>query len=387
MKKLISIFGSTGSIGLTTLNIIDKKKNYFKPYLFSANKNYNLICKQIIKYKPTYFLINSENVYKKVKKKFKFSKINIIKEQEINKIKKKSDITVLAIPGIAGLSPTMLMIKKSKKILIANKESIICGWDIIRNLSKKYKTKLIPVDSEHFSILKLLEKNNLDKVEKVYLTASGGPFLGFGYNKLKKVKPYQALKHPKWNMGKKITIDSSTLMNKVLEFIEAQKLFNIPKEKLDILIHPESLVHAVVKFKNGLTKFIYHDTSMIVPIANAIFDQNLKIVDFLKNKKTIKNLTFKNPDHLNFPIIKILNKANEHPSTSIIINASNEVMVDQFLRKKVPFLSIPLFINQILRDRNYKKYAIRKQKNLKQINAINSWAKNKTIEKIKAKYG
>ena len=134
MKKLISIFVSTGSIGLTTLNIIDKKKNYFKPYLFSANKNYNLICKQIIKYKPTYFLINSENVYKKVKKKFKFSKINIIKEQEINKIKKKSDITVLAIPGIAGLSPTMLMIKKSKKILIANKESIICGWDIIRNI-------------------------------------------------------------------------------------------------------------------------------------------------------------------------------------------------------------------------------------------------------------
>tara|TARA_B100001057_G_scaffold296224_1_gene296360 strand:- start:4851 stop:6014 length:1164 start_codon:yes stop_codon:yes gene_type:complete len=387
MRKLISILGSTGSIGLTTLSIVDKKPKYFKPYIFSANKNYRLICLQIKKYKPTFFFIKNEKIFEKIKKKFKSNRTKIINNFDIKYFSNVSNITVLAIPGIAGLSPTLTMIKKSKKILIANKESIICGWNLINNYSSKYKTEIIPVDSEHYSILKLLQNTNLDSIEKVYLTASGGPFLGYKHDQLKKIKPQHALKHPKWKMGKKITIDSSTLMNKVLEYIEAQKLFKIPNNKLDILIHPESLVHAVIKFKNGLTKFIYHDTSMIVPIANAIFDNNLEIDRFYKVKKNIKNLTFKIPKKSNYPIIKILKKVNEYPSTSIIINASNEVLVDHFLRKKLPFLDIPLMIEKILRDINYKKYAIRNPKDLTQINKINSWAKIKTIQKIKAKYG
>ena len=387
MRKLISILGSTGSIGITTLSIVDKKPKYFKPYIFSANKNYRLICSQIKKYKPTFFFIKNEKIFERIKKKFRSNRTKIINSFDIKYFSNVSNITVLAIPGIAGLSPTLTMIKKSKKILIANKESIICGWNLINNYSSKYKTEIIPVDSEHYSILKLLQNTNLDSIEKVYLTASGGPFLGYKYDQLKKIKPQHALKHPKWKMGKKITIDSSTLMNKVLEYIEAQKLFKIPNNKLDILIHPESLVHAVIKFKNGLTKFIYHDTSMIVPIANAIFDNNLEIDRFYKVKKNIKNLTFKIPKKSNFPIIKILKKVNEYPSTSIIINASNEVLVDHFLRKKLPFLDIPLMIEKILRDINYKKYAIRNPKDLTQINKINSWAKIKTIQKIKAKYG
>ena len=386
MNKLISILGSTGSIGLTTLKIVDKKKNYFKPYLFAANKNFKLICKQVQKYKPQFFLIKNQLIFEKVKKKFKNHKTQIINNLQINLIKKNSYITVAAIPGIAGLAPTIFMIQKSKKMLLANKESIICGWSLIEKYSLKHKTKIIPIDSEHFSIMKILENTQLDMIEKVYLTASGGPFLGFTNNQLKKIRPHDALKHPKWNMGKKITIDSSTLMNKVLEHIEAQKLFKLTNEKLGILIHPESLVHAVVKLKNGLTKFIYHDTSMIVPIANAIFDKNLNIENFFHIKKGIKNLTFKNPDQKNFPIIRILNKVNKYPSTSIIVNASNEVLVDHFLRKKVPFLDIPLTIDKILRDRNYKKYAIKTPKDLKQINIINSWAKLKTLEKIKEKY-
>ena len=387
MKKLISILGSTGSIGISTLKIVDKKKSYFKPYLFSANKNSKIISSQIKKYNPKFFLINDKNVLKKIKKKFKNHKTKIINNLELNLLKKKSDITVLAIPGIAGLDPTIKMIKKTKKMLIANKESIICGWSIIKKDSFKYKTNIIPIDSEHFSIFKLLEKNNLNKIKKVYLTASGGPFLGFKNSQLKKIQPHHALKHPKWKMGNKISIDSSTLMNKVLEYIEAQKLFNISKEKLEILIHPESLVHAVIKLKNGLTKFIYHDTSMIIPIANAIFDKNLEIDNFFKDSRKIENLTFKKPNKNNFPIIKILNKVNEHPSTPIIVNASNEVLVQQFLRKKVPFLAIPSIIHKILSDRNYRKYAIRKPKDLEQINKINSWAKLKTMEKIVATYG
>jgi len=386
MKKFISILGSTGSVGLNTLKIINRKKKYLKPYLFSSNKNYNLICHQIKKYKPIIFLINDEKVFKKVKKKFIRSRTKIINNLQTSDLKKISDITVLAISGIAGLSPTLLMIKKSKKILIANKESIICGWNLILKNLILYKTKFIPIDSEHFSIFQILENSKFDQIEKVYLTASGGPFLGFKKKQLRNIKPKHALSHPKWSMGKKISVDSSTLMNKVLEYIEAQKLFNLPKEKLDILIHPESLVHAIVKFKNGLSKFIYHETSMQIPIANAIFDYKINMNIFIKNDNTIKNLSFKTPDSNNYPIIKILKRANEHPSTSIIINASNEVLVDHFLRKKVPFLSIPIIIKEILGDRNYKKYAIRKPKNLNQIYEINSWAKTKTLEKIGTKY-
>ena len=386
MKKFISILGSTGSIGLNTLKIINKKKKYLKPYLFSSNKNYNLICHQIKNYKPIIFLINDEKVFKKVKKKFIRSRTKIVNNLQASDLKKISDITVLAISGIAGLSPTLLMIKKSKKILIANKESIICGWNLILKNLILYKTKLIPIDSEHFSIFQIIENSKFDQIEKVYLTASGGPFLGFTKKQLRNIKPKHALSHPKWSMGKKISVDSSTLMNKVLEYIEAQKLFNLPKEKLDILIHPESLIHAIVKFKNGLSKFIYHETSMQIPIANAIFDNKINMNTFIKNDNTIKNLSFKIPDSNNYPIIKILKRANEHPSTSIIINASNEVLVDHFLRKKVPFLSIPIIIKEILGDRNYKKYAIRKPKNLNQIYEINSWAKTKTLEKIGTKY-
>ncbi len=387
MKKKISILGSTGSIGISTLKILDKKKNFFSPYLFSANKNYNLICSQIKKYKPNFFLVNDKKVFEKIKKKFKFSKTKIINILDPKKIKKKSDISVLAVPGIAGLFPTIFMIKKSKKLLLANKESIICGWNLINNLSFKHKTKIIPIDSEHFSIFNLLKNIRLSEIKKVYLTASGGPFLNYKVNQLKKIKPQDALRHPKWKMGKKITIDSSTLMNKILEYIEAQKLFKLKKNKLDILIHPESLVHAIVKFNNGLVKFIYHDTSMIIPIANALLEKNTHIDSFIKDKNKIENLTFLTPNKKNFPVINLLNKVNEFPSSSIIVNASNELLVDYFLRKKVPFLGIPIIIDEILRDRNYKKYAIRKPKDLKQIIKINSWAKQKTLEKIKRKYG
>ena len=189
-------------------------------------------------------------------------------------------------------------------------------------------------------------------------------------------------------MGKKITIDSSTLMNKILELIEAQKLFNIPENKLEILIHPESLVHAIVEFKNGLTKFLYHQTSMKIPIANALFDSKINIKDFLnlkprnnfKNK--IDNLSFQNVDPKIFPIIKLKKRLNEYPSTPIIINAANEILVDQFLQKNIPFLKIYKTIMTILNDRNYRKYAIRKPKNINQILTINNWAKLNTLKII-----
>ena len=383
MKKKISILGSTGSVGLTTLKIIDQKKLFFSINLLSANKNFKIICKQIYKYKPKIFVVTDEKIFKKVYFKFKKKNIRIYNNFKNIKLIKKNDITISAIPGIAGLEPTLQIIKFSKKILIANKESIICGWNLIKSEAKKYKSKIIPVDSEHFSILKLIKDHKLSEINKVYLTASGGPFLNYKKNKFKNIKPKDALKHPKWKMGKKISIDSATLVNKMLELIEAQKIFNLPDNKLEILIHPESLVHAVIEFKNGIKKFIYHDTSMIIPLANAIFEESLNIDLFHKKKKSsIESLKFKKVDKKIFPIIKIKKRLNEYPSTPIIINASNEILVDQFLNKKLPFLSIHKIIMAILNDRNYKKYAIRNPKNISQINIIDKWAKKTTMKKL-----
>ena len=383
MKKTISILGSTGSIGLTTLGIIDKKKNIFNIFLLYANQNTNLISKQIKKYKPNFFVIRNKKVYNKIKNKFKKNKTKILNSLENLNFKKKIDISVSAIPGIEGLKPTIKVIKNSNKILIANKESVICGWDLIKkSLSKK--TKLIPVDSEHFSIFKLLKNHKIDEIDKIYITASGGPFLRYKKKQFKSITPSKALMHPKWKMGKKISIDSSTLMNKIFEVIEAQKLFNIPYNKLDILIHPESLVHAIVEFKNGLTKFIYHDTSMIIPLANAIFDDNLFIKDFLKKKtnKFSEKLIFEKVNPKIFPAIKLKKKLGEYPSSPIIINAVNDILVEQFLKKRIAFLSIFKLIMSILNDSNYKKYAIRKPKNLNEIIKIDTWSRKAILKKL-----
>ena len=391
MFKKVSILGSTGSIGSNTFKIIDKKKSFFKVELLSANKNYRSICTQIRKYKPKFFLINNNNIYLKVKKKYKRNKIKILKN--IDELEKnfKCDLAICAIPGLAGLKPTLQMVKVSKKVLIANKESIICGWDLINKIAKKNKTKIIPVDSEHFSILEIIKDHNINEIKKVFITASGGPFLNFNIKKLKKIKPVEALNHPKWKMGKKISIDSSTLMNKILELIEAHKLFKIPIKKLGILIHPDSLVHAVVQFKNGLTKIIFHETSIIKPLANAIFDNKIDISNFSQKNQKLqsdfqKNIIFKKLNHKIFPIIKIKSRLMEYPSTPIIINSANEVLVEQFLKKNIPFLGISKIIMDIMRDKNYRKYAIRSPLNLKKIFLIDKWTKNRILKIIETKY-
>ena len=392
MKKNISILGSTGSIGLDAFKILSRKKNSFKVNILAANKNYNLICDQIIKFKPKIFIIDNQETYLRVKKRFKKKNIIIINKFENQKNHfQKSDITIAAIPGIAGLKPTIELIKKSKKVLIANKESIICGWSLIKKIASKSKTKIIPVDSEHFSIMKLLENHKIKDVKKIYLTASGGPFLNYKISKLKKVKPYQALKHPKWKMGKKISIDSATLMNKILEVIEANKLFSIDLKKIDIVIHPQSLVHAIIEFKNGLCKFIYHDTTMLIPLANAIFDKDLNIDNYLKPKTnserliSLKSLNFSKVEKKRFPIIKLKNRINEHISTPIIINAANEILVDQYLKGKISFNTFYKYLLKVLNDRNYRKYAIKEPKNINQIFLVDEWSRSTVYKKINYK--
>ena len=392
MSQSISILGSTGSIGLNTLKILSIKKSFFKINILSANKNYSLICKQILKFKPNIFIIDNYSVYLKVKK--RFNKKNIIIINKIDNQRnsfKKSEITVSAIPGIAGLVPTIELIKKSKKVLIANKESIICGWKLIQKTAKINNTKIIPIDSEHFSIMKLLENKKTKNIKKIYLTASGGPFLNYKINKLKKVKPKEAIKHPKWKMGRKISIDSATLMNKMLELIEASKLFSIDSKKIEIVIHPESLVHAIVEFKNGLYKFIYHETTMLIPLANAIFGEDINIDDYFKPKTNIKksiffkNLNFLKVESKRFPIIKLKNRINEYISTPIIINAANEILVDQYLKEKISFNTFYKYLSGVLNDRNYKKYAIKEPKNVNEIFQIDKWSRNTVFKKINYK--
>ena len=390
MKINISILGSTGSIGTHTLKLICKRKKLFKIKSLFANKNYKLICSQIKQYNPSVFLINDFKTFLKVKKKFKNKRIKILNYQsKFTYNLPKSDITVAAIPGIAGLEPTIQFMKKSKKILIANKEAVICGWDLIKNIALRKKIKIIPIDSEHFSIMQLLKEHKLSEIKKIYITASGGPFLKTNLSKLKKIKPSQALKHPKWKMGKKISIDSATLMNKMLEVMEAQKLFSLDSNKIEIIIHPESLVHAIVEFKNGLNKLIYHETTMLIPLANAIFEKNIKEDEYLKLNLTKKNsflfkkLNFQNVEKKRFPMIKLKKRFNEYKSSPIIINAINEILVDQFLKKKIAFTSFYNLFLKVLNDSNYRKYAIKEPKNINQILQIDHWSRSKTLEKIR----
>ncbi len=390
IKKKIAILGSTGSIGRSSLEIFSNNVKTFKIILLSAKSNYSLIQKQINKYKPNYFVINDSIVFKRILKKYKKNgKIKICnKFSEIPK-KIKFDITISAIVGIAGLEPTINFIKKSKKVLLANKESIICGWHILKQVSKRNRTKIIPIDSEHFSIHQLTKNYKDNDIRKIYITASGGPFLRKPLSQFKNIKAHQAAKHPNWLMGKKISIDSSNLMNKVFELIEAYKFFPFDKKKYEILIHPKSLVHAIVLFKNGQTKFLYHETDMKIPIANAIYDNKIDIKTLIKHEsnflKNLENLKFEKVDKIRFPIVTLLNDNIYKNSGSIILNASNEILVESFIRNQISFNDIHRCLKQIFKDRDFNKYAIKKTPDIKEIYKIDKWARNKTTELINKK--
>ena len=386
MKKKIAILGSTGSIGVSSLNVIEKNLKKFQIILLSANSNYNLILKQIYKYKPKYFIINDSNTYFKIIKKFKKKYTKIYNNYFKVPPKIKFDITISGIVGIAGLEPTIEFTKKSKKILLANKESIICGWHLIKKVSLKNKTEVLPLDSEHFSIYQLTKNFKNEDINKIYITASGGPFLNKPLNFFKNISPNQASKHPNWKMGKKISIDSSNLMNKVLEIIEAQKFFPFDIKKYEILIHPKSLIHAIVFFNNGQTKFLYHETDMRIPIANAIYDNKININRLIKNKNNFLNnldhLKFEKVNKKKFPIVTLLEKNYFNNSGSIILNASNEVLVESFIKKKITFNSIYQCLKQLFKDRDFRKYAIKKTPDIEEIYRIDEWARNKTLDII-----
>ena len=280
-----------------------------------------------------------------------------------------------SITGLDGLEPTINMIQKTKTIAIANKESIICGWNIIKKKLDKYKTEFIPVDSEHFSIWSLIGNKKKDSIDQIYITASGGPFINLPKKKFYKIKVSDALKHPNWRMGKKITIDSSTLMNKVFEVIEAKNIFNLSYKKIFILTHPKSYVHAIVKFKNGLTKILAHDPDMKIPIHNSLFateSMNYKTNNL--NFNYLNNLNFKKVDKSKFPSIKILNSLPKFSSLyETILITINDYLVFKFLEKKINFKKLIILINKISKLKEFQKFKKIKPKNVNEIYKLRNY--------------
>ena len=378
IKKKIAILGSTGSIGKCLINILKKDKKNFEITLLTVNKNTKELFQQIKFFKVKNIIITDKEKYILAKKVLKNKNINIYNNfNSINKIfkTKKIDYTLNAVSGLDGLKPTLNIIKFTKLIAIANKESIICGWSLINNRLKKYKTKFTPIDSEHFSIWSLINNAQDKDIEKVFITASGGPFYNYPLYKFKSITQKLAMKHPIWKLVKKITIDSATMMNKLFEVIEAKKIFNINYKKLSILVHPQSYVHALVKFTNGLTKILIHDTNMIIPIFNSLYPNfQKKIKSKNLDLKKINNLNFSEIDKKRFPVVKILNYLPSNDSLyETVIVAANDKLVNMFLDGKIRFLDISKILLKIINYKEFKKYKRIKPKNIAQIEQLSDY--------------
>ncbi len=380
MKKKIAILGSTGSIGQTTCEIIKKNKKDFKVVLLSTNNNVNKIYKQALLLDVKNLIIKNKLKYFKYQNKFQKKKIKVFfNDSDLNKIvKKKIDYTMCSVSGLAGLKSTLKAIEFSKAVGIANKESIVCAWNLISKKLKKYNTKFIPIDSEHYSIWTLLQDTKINSVNEIIITASGGPFLNTPMSQLSKIKLNQALNHPVWSMGKKISIDSSTMMNKIFEIIEAQKIFNLDVKKFKILIHPKSYIHSIVKFNNGIIKILAHDTDMRIPIINSIYNNN-KIIKTKINLKNLNNLELSKPDAIKFPSIKFLKYLNNKNSMfETILTTANDQLVEFFMKNKIKYLDIIKYLNKIINLSEFKPYFKKKPKNLNQIIKLSTYVKLKT---------
>ena len=382
MKIKIAILGSTGSIGNNTLDIIRKNRKSFEIVLLTANKNYKKLIKQAKEFKVKNILIYNDKYYEFLKKKIKSKKINIFsRKTKLNKIlKKKVDYAICGISGLDGLKPILEAIKFSKTIGIANKESIICGWYLIKKKLKKYKTKFIPIDSEHFSIWNLTREYSNDDIEEIILTASGGPLLNSPIRVQKTITPEKAVQHPNWKMGKKISVDSANLMNKIFEIIEAYRMFNFDLEKYKVLIHPQSYVHTIIKFRNGLIKMLLHDTDMKIPIFNSIYNKKIKYISSKTiNANTLNNLSFYEVDKLKFPSIKLLKKiSKENTLYDTVITIANEELVKLFLQNKISLRQVVENLTKIINLKEYKKYLSKKPASLNEIHKVSALVRLKT---------
>lgn len=372
--KNIAILGSTGSIGTNALEVIRNSKD-LTVLALTANLNHELLIDQINEFKPKYVSIGTEIGYKIIKE--KFTDIDVFYGNEgLKKIGalNETDIILTAVSGAVGIEATIEAIKKEKRIALANKETMVAAGYLINKMLKKYNAEIIPVDSEHSAIYQSMLGGNFKEVDKLIITASGGTFRGKDKKYLKDVTVEEALKHPNWSMGKKITIDSSTLVNKGLEIIEAHQLFGVPYENIDVLIHPQSIIHSMVEFNDKSIIAQLGVPDMKVPIQYAFtypyrnFNSCLEGLDFIKQAN---HLNFEEPNHEVFKGIEYAFKAGKiGKSMPIVYNAANEVAVELFLNGKIKFLEIYEIIDDAMNN-----HELIEADNLENIISVDKWSR------------
>jgi 1-deoxy-D-xylulose-5-phosphate reductoisomerase len=351
--KNVAVLGSTGSIGTQALDVIDKHSDIFRVTVLTANNNIELLYKQAVKYVPRYVVIGNEDKFTELKELLSFLPITVLAgEQAIAEVVKfeEIDIVLTAMVGYSGLLPTINAIKARKDIALSNKETLVVAGELITQLARENQINIFPVDSEHSAIFQCLQGESASSVEKIILTASGGPFVGKDQNFLRSVTKAQALKHPCWEMGAKVTIDSASLMNKGLEVIEAKWLFNMDVSKIDVVVHRQSIIHSMVQFVDGSVKAQMGVPDMRVPIQYALGYPNRLSADFPRfDFSKCTSLTFEKPDVENFRNLSLAFRALEAGGNQpCVLNAANEVVVDAFLREQIGFLEMSDIIEQTL---------------------------------------
>lgn len=383
MKK-ISILGSTGSIGTQTLDVVRANRDKFEVVAISANSSINLLLEQIKEFKPKYVAVYNE-ASAKVLKEMIPSDINIevlsgmeglVAISSLDEI----DVLLTAIVGMIGLVPTLEAIKKGKTIALANKETLVTAGQLVMEEAKKNNVKILPVDSEHSAIFQCLNGENNKEIESLILTASGGPFRGKTKSQLLNVTKNEALKHPNWSMGRKISIDSSTLMNKGLEVIEAKWLFDVNTDKIDVVVHPQSIIHSMVQFVDSSIIAQMGCPDMKLPIQYALTYPDRILNDFERlDFSKLNSLTFEKPDLETFPCLKLAyDSLNMGGTYSAVLNAANEVLVNEFLEDKIGFYDIPYYIEKTLDA--HKSIS---KPSLEEILHIDKWSRDFVKECIK----
>lgn len=358
MPEKIALLGSTGSIGTQALDVISKFPEEFKVVILTASSNVDLLTSQARKYMPETVVIRNKEYYEKLRNNLRDTNIKVLAgEQAIEKVVAESDANVVlaAIVGYCGLKPVIAGIQSGKKIALANKETLVVAGEIITRLASEKGSRIVPVDSEHSAIFQCLEGEDKKYVEKITLTASGGPFLDVPVERLKNVRPGDALKHPNWNMGDKVTIDSASMMNKGLEVIEAKWLFDLSPDQIKVTIHPQSIIHSMVHFSDGSIKAQMSLPDMRIPILYALsYPRRLKSDLPRLDLKDSPVLTFTEPDPEKFRNLSLayhsLNKGGNMPC---VLNAANEIAVNAFLSGKTGFLQIPDIVEHTLENSEY----------------------------------
>ena len=350
-KKQIAILGSTGSIGTQALQVIEEHPDLYEAYALTANNQVELLAQQARKFMPAAVVIANEAKYLQLKEMLADLPIQVYAGAdalcEIVEAK-PIDVVLASMVGYAGLRPTMNAIKAGKAIALANKETLVVAGELINALAQQYHTPILPVDSEHSAIFQCLEPNNA--LEKVILTASGGPFRTFSMVQLQHVTKEQALKHPNWDMGAKITIDSATMMNKGFEVIEAKWLFGVRPDQIEVVVHPQSVIHSMVQYEDGAVKAQLGVPDMRLPIQYAFsYPQRIKASFDRLDFATMKELTFEQPDTNRFRCLALAYEAlNRGGNMACIVNAANEVVVSAFLKDRLPFLRMSEVIEQCM---------------------------------------